>query len=427
MSRPTLAIVLVDDLPATEAPSLCGRPALEWLLDTVEELAPAMLVTNGAVGVVARDRASLASALRIGELQAHDAGRGGARRTVAQCEVTVVLPASAPLLRPHTLRQILDSLGPGGRATGVAAVVELTRPAPWWAEAPDAGPPGGPMLLAVAGSIGLSAAELADAAAAGDVAGVCARLPTGVRVRTLTLSGVESLSVNEPTSRLAAERALYARIAADWLDRGVIIEDPASTRIDASVTIGAGARIRPNTHIAGDSHIGRGSTVGPTTTVVDSRVGQDCLVHYSVCTDVEIGDGANVGPFTWLRSGTSLGAGCRAGAFVEVADSVVGEGTAVPHLAGLFSADVGRDCNIASMAGSLNYNGGVKRRTRIGDEVSIGSGSILIAPVSVGDRAETAAGSVITEDVPEGALGLARAPQRNVAGWDRLRGRGAAV
>jgi bifunctional UDP-N-acetylglucosamine pyrophosphorylase/glucosamine-1-phosphate N-acetyltransferase len=302
-------------------------------------------------------------------------------------------------------------------------VVELTRPAPWWAESADAGGRGGPLLLAVAGSIGLSAAELADAASARTAEDVCERLPVGTRVRTLTLSGVESLSVAEPTSRVAAEKALYARIAADWLDRGVVIEDPASTRIDAGVTIGAGARIRPNTVIAGDTHIGGGSTVGPTTTIVDSRVGQDCLVHYSVCTEVEIGDGANVGPFTWLRSGSSLGDRCRAGAFVEIADSVVGDGTEVPHLAGLFSADVGRDCNIASMAGSLNYNGGVKRRTRIGDEVSIGSGSILLAPVSIGDRAETAAGSVITEDVPTEALGLARAPQRNVAGWARLRGR----
>jgi bifunctional UDP-N-acetylglucosamine pyrophosphorylase / glucosamine-1-phosphate N-acetyltransferase len=202
-----------------------------------------------------------------------------------------------------------------------------------------------------------------------------------------------------------------------WLDRGVTIEDPATTRIDATVRIGAGARIRPHTELVGDTVVGPDSSIGPMTSVRNCRVGERSQVRYSVCQDVEIGDDVNVGPFTWLRSGTRLGDRCRAGAFVELADSVVGDGTSVPHLAGLFSADVGRDCNFGSMSGPANFDGVRKHRTRIGDDVSIGSGSILVAPVSIGDRSQTAAGSVISEDVPDGALAIARTQQRNVTGW----------
>jgi bifunctional UDP-N-acetylglucosamine pyrophosphorylase / glucosamine-1-phosphate N-acetyltransferase len=240
--------------------------------------------------------------------------------------------------------------------------------------------------------------------------------PSRVRV-----SGVEALWLGDPAERAEIERALYARIAAQWQARGVVIEDPATTRIDATVRIECGARIRPQTELVGQTVVGRGSRVGPVSSIRDSVIGADCLVHYAVCQDAEIGDGANVGPYTWLRSGTKLGPGCRAGAYVELADSVVGAGTSIPHLAGLFGADVGRNCNFGSMSGPANFDGVQKHRTRIGDDVSIGSCTILVAPVSIGDGASTAAGTVITEDVPSGALGVARVPQRNVTGWAALR------
>jgi len=365
-----LGVVLVDDLAVP--PSLCGRPAVDWLLDTVEALAPASVTVVGTGSVAGR--------LALRPLP-----------TSGDCSMRVLLPCSVPLLRPATVRRLVSLASRG------FVVAALDRPSPWWAD--DAGTESGPVVIA--GDFDPSAASPGPP--------------------TIRIDGPEALWLNDPVDRVRAENALYERIALGWLARGVAVDDPATTRIDATVRIGEGARIRPNTELVGDTVIGRGSRIGPTTTVRDSRVGEDCLVHYAVCQDVEIGDRANVGPFTWLRSGTVLGAECRAGAFVELSDSVIGAGTEVPHLAGLFSADVGRNCNIASMAGSLNFNGGQKRRTRIGDEVSIGSGSILIAPVSIGDRAETAAGSVITEDVPDGALGMSRTAQRNVTGWSSIR------
>jgi bifunctional UDP-N-acetylglucosamine pyrophosphorylase/glucosamine-1-phosphate N-acetyltransferase len=413
-----IGIVLVDDV-TTPGPYLCGRRVADWLLDTVEALSPVSLEADSGP---LRDRIALRPAL------------DRALRMGRACDTTLVLPLSAPLLRPATLRRLVSSLAAGSSAAAASAaaasaaaasavvasavVAELVRPVPWWAESAAAGP----AVFAVAGPPAL--ARVGIPAACIDPALAGQRLAAaGVRVSTIRVDGVETLWLNDPADRVAAANALYARIAAGWLARGVVIEDPATTRIDSGVRIGAGARIRANTELVGDTAIGARSVVGPTTTVRDSRVGEDCQVHYSVCQDIEVGDGANIGPFAWLRSGSSLGDRCRAGAFVEVADSVVGAGTEIPHLAGLFSADVGRNCNVASMSGSLNYNGGQKRRTRIGDDVSIGSGSILIAPISIGDKAETAAGSVITEDVPSGALAVSRTPQRNITGWSAVRSR----
>lgn len=363
---PRLAVVLVDDVGP--APTLCGRPALDWLMDTVQALDATVTV----VPAVAAAHPAEASAA---------AGCGA---------TTLVLPCSAPLLQPHTLRRLLASLD-----AVRSAALSLAGPAPWWAEPAAAAPR---IVLATR-----DAAQPAET--------------------TTALGGVEALSLTDPAERAAIENALYQRIAAGWMAAGVVIEDPGTTRIDATVHLEAGARIRSHTELIGHTVIGRDAIIGPVATVRDSVIGAGCLVHYAVCQDVEIGAEGNIGPFAWVRTGSRLGDRCRVGAYVEIADSVVGDGTAVPHLAGLFSADVGHSCNLASMSGSLNYNGGQKRRVRIGDEVSIGSGSILIAPVSIGNRAETAAGSVITEDVPDDALGLSRTPQRNVTGWAAVRRR----
>jgi acetyltransferase-like isoleucine patch superfamily enzyme len=405
MTRPTLAIVVVDDLVDAGRIDLCGRSALDWQLDTIEALAPDRLTVSGAA---AADRAALGRALT----------------TDRCCSTTLVLPSSAPLLCPPTLRRVVESLSAGDGEAAQAVVASLERQSPWWDDEQAGASP--PVVLAVRGPDGPSAAELGAihrSAVAGLAPARRALAAAGVPARTTTILGRQALWLNDADDRAAARSALYGRIAAGWLARGVVIEDPATTRIDASVIVGEGAWIGPHTELIGGTRIGRGSRIGPTTTIRNCVVGDGSQVQYSVCQDTTIGDGANIGPFAWVRSGTHLGARCRVGAFVEVSDSVVGDGTEIPHLAGLFSADVGRGCNIASMAGSLNFNGGQKQRVRIGDEVSVGSGSLLIGPVSIGDRAETAAGSVITDDVPDGALAMARAPQRNLAGWSAIRAR----
>jgi serine acetyltransferase len=377
--------------------SLCGRPALDWLLDTVEELAPAALSVAGD-GAPATELLASRPALRHA-LTAREA-----------CPTTMVLPCSLPLLRAHTLSRILGLVD--RHADRSAAVAQVVPETPWWTD---------PSVVDVGSAVvALHGIPELPADLGTLPGGLSAR---GIPVCGTRVGGVEALSPDTPADRGPAATALYALIADGWMSRGVLIDDPATTRIDATVELHDGVRIGPYTELVGETVVGRGSHIGPATTLLECQVGEQTQIQYSFCKYSRIGNGANIGPYTWLRSGTVLGDNCRAGAFVEVADSVVGEGTEIPHLAGLFSADVGRGCNISSMAGSLNFNGGKKRRTRIGDEVFIGSGSILIAPVSIGDRAETAAGSVIHEDVPAGALGISRPPQRNVSGWAEVRRR----
>lgn len=381
----TLAVVIVDDAPGV---TLAGRPALEWLLDTAERLDPTVVVATGAARTAIAGRPALAGSL--------DGNR--------PCRATLHLPVSSPLLLPATLRALLARLD-----DGPAAVAALEAPGRWWTR--DVREP-------------RTVVALAGPPSAGDPTGPAAWPPAASGTPVVRVTGAEALWAGDPYERAEAQNALYARIAAGWVEAGVVIDDPATTRIDATVRIGSGARIGPHTELLGTTTIGAGSRIGPVATVRDCAVGVDCLVQYSVCQDTRIGDRVNIGPFAWLRSGSVLGDRARIGAFVEISDSVVGDGTAVPHLAGLFSADVGLDCNVSSMSGSLNFNnGGPKQRTRIGDGASIGSGTLLIAPVSIGDRAETAAGSVITEDVPDGALAISRTPQRNVIGWAARRDR----
>ena len=134
-----------------------------------------------------------------------------------------------------------------------------------------------------------------------------------------------------------------------------------------------------------------------------------------------------VGPYTYLRPGTRLGRGAKAGGFVEIKASVVGEGSKVPHLSYVGDAEIGTGTNVGAATVVVNYDGVAKHRTKIGDHVRIGSDSMLVAPVTVGDGAYTAAGSVITEDVPPGALAIARPAQRNIEGWVERRRPGSAA
>jgi bifunctional UDP-N-acetylglucosamine pyrophosphorylase/glucosamine-1-phosphate N-acetyltransferase len=149
----------------------------------------------------------------------------------------------------------------------------------------------------------------------------------------------------------------------------------------------------------------------------DTVVGEDAVVISTVSESAEIGPGASVGPFTRLRPGTKLGRGTRAGSYVEMKNAVVGDGSKVPHLSYVGDADIGEHSNIGAATVFVNYDGVAKHHSSVGDHVRIGSDSMIVAPVNIGDGAYTAAGTVITEDVPPGALGIGRAEQRNVAGW----------
>jgi bifunctional UDP-N-acetylglucosamine pyrophosphorylase/glucosamine-1-phosphate N-acetyltransferase len=198
---------------------------------------------------------------------------------------------------------------------------------------------------------------------------------------------------------------------------GVTIIDPTTTWIDFNVKIESDVVIYPGTAISGDSHIKSGAVIGPRTTLVECEVGQSASVVESFATKSTIGNSAKVGPYTYLRKGTVLANESKAGAFVEIKNSTVGKGSKIAHLSYVGDAQIGEESNIGAATVFVNYDGEQKHQTKIGDQVRIGSDTMLVAPVTVGDGAYTAAGSVINEDVPAGAIGIGRARQVNILGW----------
>ncbi len=228
---------------------------------------------------------------------------------------------------------------------------------------------------------------------------------------------VETLGVNDRIQLAVVRRTMRDRIVEHWMREGVTITDPQTTWMGVRVTIEADATIHQNTQLHGATHIARMATVGPDCTLRDTIVGEGASVTKSQCTRAEIGRDATVGPFAFLRPGTVLGAGVKAGAFVELKQAVVGDGSKVPHLSYVGDAEIGERTNIGAATVFVNYDGSEKHPTKVGDDVRIGSDTMLVAPVTIGDGAYTAAGSVITNDVPPGAMGVGRSRQRNVEGW----------
>jgi bifunctional UDP-N-acetylglucosamine pyrophosphorylase/glucosamine-1-phosphate N-acetyltransferase len=229
------------------------------------------------------------------------------------------------------------------------------------------------------------------------------------------------LGVNDRVA-LAEVRALAQRtILERHMRAGVGIVDPASTWIDVDVEIGRDARIEPGCSLRGTSSVGAGATVGPHTTAIDSRIGAGASVRISWLERAEVRERVSVGPFAYLRPGALLREGSKAGTFVEIKNSDIGAGTKIPHLSYIGDADVGAGSNLGAGTITANYDGHAKHRTTIGERVRGGVDTAFVAPVSVGDDAYTAAGSVITEDVPPGALGVARARQQNRDGYAQRR------
>jgi bifunctional UDP-N-acetylglucosamine pyrophosphorylase/glucosamine-1-phosphate N-acetyltransferase len=227
----------------------------------------------------------------------------------------------------------------------------------------------------------------------------------------------ETLGVNDRIQLAEAAAILRDRINQHHMENGVSILDPTTTWIDDSVTIASDVTVLPGSWILGSTAIATGAVIGPRTTLQDCAINSGAVVKESNCTASEIGANAVVGPFTFLRAGTVLANESKAGAFVEIKNSQIGIGSKVPHLSYIGDANIGEGTNIGAATIVVNYDGVAKHRTEIGDHVRIGSDTMLVAPVTVGDGAYTAAGSVITEDVPSGAIGVARSKQRNVLGW----------
>jgi bifunctional UDP-N-acetylglucosamine pyrophosphorylase/glucosamine-1-phosphate N-acetyltransferase len=227
----------------------------------------------------------------------------------------------------------------------------------------------------------------------------------------------ETLGVNDRVQLAESAAMLRDRINDQWMRAGVTIIDPTTTWIDSTVEISNDVTLHPGTALLGSTKVATGAVIGPRTTLTDCIVKEGAAVLESIAMQTIIGEGATVGPFTYLRAGTQLGDSAKAGAFVEMKNSVLGNGSKVPHLSYVGDATIGEGSNIGAATIFVNYDGVEKHHTTVGDHVRIGSDTMLVAPVTIGDGAYTAAGSVITEDVPAGAIGVGRAKQRNVLDW----------
>ncbi len=258
-----------------------------------------------------------------------------------------------------------------------------------------------------------------------DVLGILRAREGSVAAHQIADSG--ELGVNDRLGLAAVRAVAQRRIHEGHLLGGVTIVDPDCTVIDADVRIGADSVIEPYTSLRGSTSIGERTTVGPLTTLIDTHVGDGATIVHSYAVGANVGERATVGPFTYLRPGTVLREGSKAGAFVEIKNSDVGAGTKIPHLSYIGDADIGEGTNLGASTITANYDGYRKHRTTIGSGVKTSVDTTLVAPVELGDRAYTAAGSVITDDVPPDALGIARPRQSNVEGYaERRRQRDAA-
>ena len=219
-----------------------------------------------------------------------------------------------------------------------------------------------------------------------------------------------------------------SRLRADHLDHllrevGVTVMDPATTYVDVDVEVAPDVVLLPGTLLEAGTRIGPGAVVGPHSHLTACTVGAGATVHSTRAEQATIGDGASVGPFSHLRAGTVLGPRTKVGAYAETKNASIGEGSKVPHLAYVGDATVGSGVNIACGVITVNYDGATKAHTTVEDGAFIGCDTMLVAPVTIGEGAYTAAGSTITEDVPAGALGIARSRQTTKEGWaDRRRG-----
>jgi bifunctional UDP-N-acetylglucosamine pyrophosphorylase/glucosamine-1-phosphate N-acetyltransferase len=421
---------------------LCGRPMLLWTVLAAREAGAERIVA--VLGDQAEQvRAALPDDVEVA-IQDPPAGTGDAvmkaRDKLAGCEHVIVLSGDHPLLESsfitalaerHTssgaaatvTTRVLDDPGQYGRvvrgADGeIERIVETKNPG-------DATPAELDIREVNAGTYAFAVGPLFQALAdvradnsqgeyyLGDVLPLLRAAGHRV-VAHVTEDEAVGLGINSRVDLAHVEAAARQRILERHMLAGVTVRDPASTHVDAGIEIGADTTLEPYTFLRGPVRIGSGCTVGPMTTLVDSVLGDDVLVAHSFLNGCDVESGCSVGPFTHLRPAARLGAGAKAGAFVEIKNSDIAPGVKVPHLSYIGDADLGEGTNIGAGTITANYDGVTKHRTVIGRGVRTGIHTSLVAPVTVGDDAYTGAGSVITQDVPPGALGIARPRQENV-------------
>ncbi|WP_263975233.1 bifunctional UDP-N-acetylglucosamine diphosphorylase/glucosamine-1-phosphate N-acetyltransferase GlmU [Leptolyngbya sp. 7M] len=227
----------------------------------------------------------------------------------------------------------------------------------------------------------------------------------------------EILGINDRKQLATAYEILQTRIKDDWMAAGVTLINPDTITIDDTVQLGNDVVIEPQTHLRGQTVIRSGSRIGPGCLIEDSQIGENVTVLYSVVNKSVIQSNSRIGPYTHLRSQVEVGQGCRIGNFVELKNARLGTRTNVAHLSYLGDATLGNQVNVGAGTITANYDGVKKHRTQIGDRTKTGSNSVLVAPITVGQDVTIAAGSTVTEDVPNDALVIARARQVVKPGW----------
>jgi bifunctional UDP-N-acetylglucosamine pyrophosphorylase / glucosamine-1-phosphate N-acetyltransferase len=449
VSAPTVVIIAAGEgtrmrsaVPKVLHP-LCGRPLILW------PVTAALEAGAGTVVVVDNPKRRLEDALpdqvRVA-IQEQPRGTGdavaAAREHIDPDATVLVINGDVPLITPEALKDLVHAHEQSGAAATVATM-ELEDPSGYGRIVRDAEGEvervvetkaegdATPEQLAIrevntgvyafnGGALTQTLETLQPDNAQGelylpDVLPELKRQGQGVHAHVVTDSTV-TLGVNDRVELANVRRLAQQRIHERHMRDGVTIVDPASTLIDAGVTVGRDTRIEPSSFIRGNTRIGGECVVGPCTTLVDTTLGDGVSVPHSYLVQATVEDHGTIGPFAYLRPDAHLHPNAKAGAFVEIKNSTIGRGTKVPHLSYIGDADIGENTNIGASNITANYDGKTRRksRTRIGSNVRTSVDTAFVAPVEVGDGAYTGAGSVITEDVPPDALAVARARQKNI-------------
>jgi len=427
---------------------VAGRPLVVWVVDAVIAAG-----VDDVTVVVGHGGEAVAEILPEGvgiAVQEPQLGTGHAVMAALDHmgdvagDTVLVVPGDTPLLRPDTLAALLEAHSGSGSAatlltvtmpdpTGYGRVVRRRDRVEAIVEERDASPEQRRI-----GEVAVSTYAFEGAALAGALREVGSENTQGEYYLTDAVGliagrgGVAAMAGPDPDEvsgvnsmeQLAGVSALMRRrILGRWMDQGVWVQDPARCYVDASVVLEPDSRIYADVHLEGRTTVGAGAVVGPGVHAADSVIGPGARVWYSVLRSAEVGEGAEVGPFASLRPGTVMGPGSKVGSFVETKAVALGAGSKIPHLSYIGDAAIGEQSNIGAGSITCNYDGYQKHRTVIGDRVRIGSDTMLVAPVEVGDDGWTGAGSVITRDVAPGSLAVERSPQREVPGYAARRAR----
>jgi bifunctional UDP-N-acetylglucosamine pyrophosphorylase/glucosamine-1-phosphate N-acetyltransferase len=422
---------------------ICGRPMIEWTVRAALGAEPARVV------VVDGPRRALEGRLPEGvevAVQDEPRGTGDAVRAAGGHlgdGPVVVVPGDAPLVTSDVIARLVRAHGETG-ASATLATMRLDSPDGYGRIVRDSGGAidrvvetktsgdATPDELAIdevnAGLLAFDAEPLVEALARleSDNSQGEYYLPDVVPLLRAAGREVGAFRIDDPTlllgvndrADLAVVRAhAQRRVHREHMLAGVTIVDPATTVIEADVRLGADTVVEPSSFLRGATRAGERCRIGPLTTLIDSELGDEVSVPHSYLVDCRVEAGGTVGPFAYLRPGTVLEPGAKAGTFVEIKNSRIGTGAKVPHLSYIGDAEVGEGTNLGAATITANYDGRAKHRTKIGRDVHTSVDTTLVAPVDVGDGAYTGAGSVITEDVPPGALAIARERQSNIAGY----------